>query len=224
MKKIDSEISKKEELNNLKDGKIAQRKVEQKNSSILSKIIAMSAIILVAGVVILLVNGSKEGNIKSNAKISLDKIVEKSDLETANITYNVIAKKCKNEEECDLNSNNITDFKYVVSCKGTITAGIDFSKIKIEQIDKEKRLIITMPEATLKGEPTIGSTKFLNGTDISANELPEARKLCQETVKEKSEKDNKLLPAAKEQARVVLEEFYTQWIKAYDSDYKVVVK
>lgn len=224
MKKMDSETSKKEELNNLKDEKIAQRKVEQKNSSILSKIIVMAAIILVVGVVILLVNGSKEGNIKSNAKISLDKIVEKSDLETANITYNVIAKKCKNEEECDLNSNNITDFKYVVSCKGTITAGIDFSKIKIEQIDKEKKLIITMPEATLKGEPTIGSTKFLNGTDISANELPEARKLCQETVKEKSEKDNKLLPAAKEQARVVLEEFYTQWIKAYDSDYKVEVK
>lgn len=112
----------------------------------------------------------------------------------------------------------------MVSCKGTITAGIDFSKIKIEQIDKEKKLIITMPEATLKGEPTIGSTKFLNGTDISANELPEARKLCQETVKEKSEKDNKLLPAAKEQARVVLEEFYSQWIKAYDSDYKVEVR
>ena len=224
MKKMRSETSKKEELNNLKDEKIAKRKVEQKNSSILSKIIVMAAIILVVGVVILLVNGSKEGKIKSNAKISLDKIVEKSDLETANITYNVIAKKCKNEEECDLNSNNITDFKYVVSCKGTITAGIDFSKIKIEQIDKEKKLIITMPEATLKGEPTIGSTKFLNGTDISANELPEARKLCQETVKEKSEKDNKLLPAAKEQARVVLEEFYTQWIKAYDSDYKVEVK
>lgn len=198
MKKMDSERSKKEELTNLKDENIAQRKVEQKNSSILSKIIAMSAVILVVGAVILLVNGSKEGNIKSNVKISLDKIVEKSDLETANITYNVIAKKCKNEEECDLESNNITDFRYVVSCKGTITAGIDFSKIKIEQIDKEKKLIITMPEATLKGEPTIGSTKFLNGTDISANELPEARKLCQETVKEKSEKDNKLLPAAKE--------------------------
>lgn len=224
MKKMDSERSKKEELTNLKDENIAQRKVEQKNSSILSKIIAMSAVILVVGAVILLVNGSKEGNIKSNVKISLDKIVEKSDLETANITYNVIAKKCKNEEECDLESNNITDFRYVVSCKGTITAGIDFSKIKIEQIDKEKKLIITMPEATLKGEPTIGSTKFLNGTDISANELPEARKLCQETVKEKSEKDNKLLPAAKEQARVVLEEFYTQWIKAYDSDYMVEVK
>lgn len=224
MKKMDSERTKKEELTGLKDENIAQRKVEQKNSSILSKIIAMSAVILVVGAVILLVNGSKEGNIKSNVKISLDKIVEKSDLETANITYNVIAKKCKNEEECDLKSNNITDFKYVVSCKGTITAGIDFSKIKIEQIDKEKKLIITMPEATLKGEPTIGSTKFLNGTDISANELPEARKLCQETVKEKSEKDNKLLPAAKEQARVVLEEFYTQWIKAYDSDYMVEVK
>lgn len=77
MKKMDSERSKKEELIKLKDENIAQRKVEQKNSSILSKIIAMSAVILVVGAVILLVNGSKEGNIKSNAKISLDKIVKK---------------------------------------------------------------------------------------------------------------------------------------------------
>ena len=77
MKKMDSERSKKEELTSLKDENIAQRKVEQKNSSILSKIIAMSAVILVVGAVILLVNGSKEGNIKSNAKISLDKIVKK---------------------------------------------------------------------------------------------------------------------------------------------------
>ena len=60
MKKMDSERSKKEELINLKDENIAQRKVEQKNSSILSKIIAMSAVILVVGAVILLVNGLKK--------------------------------------------------------------------------------------------------------------------------------------------------------------------
>jgi hypothetical protein len=33
-----------------------------------------------------------------------------------------------------------------------------------------------------------------------------------------------LIPAAKEQSRVVLEQFYKQWIKAYDSSYDVEVK
>ena len=36
--------------------------------------------------------------------------------------------------------------------------------------------------------------------------------------------DGKLIPAAKEQARIVLEEFYKQWIKAYDASYTVEVK
>lgn len=182
-------------------------------------------IILIVAIVIILINTySNGGNIETKAKISLDKIVEKSDLETANITYNVIGKKCKNEKKCDLNSNKINNFEYVVSCKGTLTAGIDFSKVKIDVDNKNKILKIEMPEVTLKGEPTIGSVKFLNGSEVPADELPAARKLCQETVKTRSEEDNKLLPAAKEQAKIVLEEFYKNWIKAYDSSYKVEVK
>ena len=162
------------------------------------------------------------GSVKTHIKTSLESIVEKSDLETANITYNVIAKKCKDEKKCDKKSNNIDDFKYVVSCKGTITAGIDFKKINIE-VDG-KKVLITMPEATIVGEPNIGSIKFINGKDLEAAELPDARKLCQETAIEKSKNDNKLIPAAKEQARVVLEGFYDQWIKAYDSSYTIEVK
>lgn len=182
-------------------------------------------IIFIVAIAIILINTySNGGNIETKAKISLDKIVEKSDLETANITYNVIGKKCKNEKKCDLNSNKISNFEYVVSCKGTLTAGIDFSKVKIDIDNNNKILKIEMPEVTLKGEPTIGSVKFLNGSEVPADELPAARKLCQETVKTRSEEDNKLLPAAKEQARIVLEEFYKNWIKAYDSSYKVEVK
>ena len=76
----------------------------------------------------------------------------------------------------------------------------------------------------MTGEPTIGSVKFLNGEDVSADELPNARKLCQEETKAKSETDDKLIPAAKEQAKTVLEEFYKQWIKSYDNTYVVEVK
>lgn len=198
------------------------KKKSSKSKGIIKRLIL---IIIIVVIVFFLINTySNGGNIETKAKISLDKIVEKSDLETANITYNVIGKKCKNEKKCDLNSNKINNFEYVVSCKGTLTAGIDFSKVKIDVDNNNKILKIEMPEVTLKGEPTIGSVKFLNGSEVPADELPAARKLCQETVKTRSEEDNKLLPAAKEQAKIVLEEFYKNWIKAYDSSYKVEVK
>lgn len=198
------------------------KKKSSKSKGIIKRLIL---IIIIVVIVFFLINTySNGGNIETKAKISLDKIVEKSDLETANITYNVIGKKCKNEKKCDLNSNKMSNFEYVVSCKGTLTAGIDFSKVKIDIDNNNKILKIELPEVTLKGEPTIGSVKFLNGSDVPADELPAARKLCQETVKTRSEEDNKLLPAAKEQARIVLEEFYKNWIKAYDSSYKVEVK
>lgn len=190
-----------------------------KNNKAIFPVIIVLLLIIVIG---LFVATRGHGSVKTHIKTSLESIVEKSDLETANITYNVIAKKCKDEKKCDKKSNNIDDFKYVVSCKGTITAGIDFKKINIE-VDG-KKVLITMPEATIVGEPNIGSIKFINGKDLEAAELPDARKLCQETVIEKSKNDNKLIPAAKEQARVVLEEFYDQWIKAYDSSYTIEVK
>ena len=184
-------------------------------------------VLLLIGIIIVLVGvfviPNKEGKIKISAKTSLDRLVEKSDLETVNFTYNVIAKKCKDMNNCNLKSNDIDDFEYVVSCKGTLTAGIDFKDVKIDINKKEKKLIVTLPDATIK-EININSTNFLNGKDVPASELPNARKLCEDTTKEKSDKDGKLLPAAKEQASVVLESFYEQWVKAFDKSYTVEVK
>lgn len=90
-------------------------------------------------------------------------------------------------------------------------------------INNKEIITVTLPEATLNENPSVSSVKFLN-EDVSADELPNARNLCSDTIKNKSKSDEKLLPAAKEQARVVLEEFYSQWIKAYNDEYKVEVK
>lgn len=197
-------------------------KVENKTKNKFPIIIIILIVLIIGGVGGSLLN-SKEGKTKNTVKSSLDKVVEKSDLETVSFTYNVIAKKCKDEKNCNLKSNNIDDFKYVVSCKGTITAGIDFSKVKIDVNEEKKLITVAIPEATLENDASVGSVKFLND-DVSADELPNARSLCAETIKSKSESDEKLLPAAKEQARVVLEGFYSQWIKAFDEEYKVEVK
>ena len=213
----------KENLNEQIKERVEQEKKEEKHQKIKNPLKALCLILLslifIALISVILVL-NKEGKITEKVKTSLDKIVEKSDLETINVTYNIIAKQCK-KNDCD---NNIDDYKYVVSCKGTITAGINFKDVKIDEDIKNKKIIVTVPEATLTGEPTIGSVKFLNGEDVSADELPNARKLCQEETKAKSEKDDKLIPAAKEQAKTVLEEFYKQWIKSYDNAYVVEVK
>lgn len=197
-----------------------QIKIVTKNKKITIPILSIVVVVLL---IIFLVPKGEE-NIEIKVKSSLDKIVEKSDLETVNITYNVIAKKCKDDKNCDKSSNNIKDFEYVTSCKGTITAGIDFSNVKINVDKKNKKVLIKLPDATIKGSPNVGSVKFLNGQDVPADELPNARNLCEETLIKKSEEDNKLIPSAKEQATIVLEEFYNQWIKAYDSSYKVEVQ
>ena len=199
---------------------------KEKNNHVKKNNIIMisMSIIIVLLLLIAFIIPNKEGKIKIKIKSTLEKVVEKSDLETVTITYNVIAKQCKKENNCDKSSNNINDFKYVVSCKGTITAGIDFQQVEINIDEKKKKVVVIMPEATITGEPNIGSINFLNGQEVSAEELPNARKLCQETTKEKSKKDGKLIPAAKEQSRVVLEEYYKQWIKAYGSSYVVEVK
>ena len=206
-----------EKENNINEVDASQKKKKHKGITLLI------LILIIGGVGYLLIN-NREGDIKTVIKSSLDKIVEKSDLETANVTYNVIAKKCKDSKNCNINSGNMDDFEMVLSCKGTLTAGIDFKEVKLEVDEKSKSVTVIVPEAVIKGEPNIGSVKALNGEDLPANKLPEARKLCQETAKEKSDKDNKLLPAAKEQARVVLEEYYNQWVKAKNPECKVIVK
>ncbi len=185
-------------------------------------LVLVIAVVVLVGIIALL---TRKGNqIEIKVKSTLEKIVEKNDLETLSIVYNVIAKQCNEGVECDKTSNDIDDFYYVVSCKGTITAGIDFSKVKIEVLKEEKKVVVEIPEATIQGIPSIGSIKFLNGDDIPASKVSEARKLCEETIIEKSELDDRLIPSAKEQAKVVLEEFYKQWVKAYDSSYVVEVR
>ena len=126
-------------------------------------------------------------------------------------------------ELCEIIDDNIDDFEYVVSCKGTITAGIEVKNIKIKLDEENKKLTITVPEAKLNDKNILSRT-FLNGEDLDADKLPEATKLCEDTLSEKVEKDEKLLPAAKEQAKVVLKSYYEQWLKALGEDYTIEMK
>lgn len=215
MKEIKKEEVKEENNNKAKEQKKKSKKID-------IKILAYIFTILLVLIVILIAT-NKEGSHSTKIKSTLDDMVKKSEIQTATFTYNVIAKKCKNEKKCNKDSNNIDDFEYVVSCKGTITAGIEVKNIKIKLDEENKKLTITVPEAKLNDKNILSRT-FLNGEDLDADKLPEATKLCEDTLSEKVEKDEKLLPAAKEQAKVVLKSYYEQWLKALGEDYTIEMK
>ena len=124
MKEIKKEEVKEENNNKAKEQKKKSKKID-------IKILAYIFTILLVLIVILIAT-NKEGSHSTKIKSTLDDMVKKSEIQTATFTYNVIAKKCKNEKKCNKDSNNIDDFEYVVSCKGTITAGIEVKNIKIE--------------------------------------------------------------------------------------------
>lgn len=200
-----------------------EKENKKKNFKLDKKIVISGVCLIGIILLIILVVNNKEGDVSYKVKSSLDKLVEKSDLETVNFKYNVIAKQCKKKEKCDKTSNDIDDFEYVVSCNGTVTAGINFKDVEVKVDEENKKILITIPKAEVK-EINVNSTKFLNGDDLPASELANARKLCDQTVEERSNNDSELLSAAQEQAKVVLEAFYGQWVKAFDEEYKVEVK
>lgn len=194
----------------------------KKGSKKLIKLLIAIICILAIAVVVILALSNKEEDISVNLKSTLEKIVEKNQLETVTFTYNVIGKQCL-EQGCDKTSNNVEDYKYVVSCKGTVTAGINFDNVKLNLNEEAKMLNVEIPEATIT-ETNILATNFLNGDKLPASEIVSARELCKNTIQEKVNQDEELIEASKEQVRIILSTYYEKWVKALGNDYKVEVK
>lgn len=169
---------------------------------------------------------SETGKLKIRAESSLEKIVEKNDLETVSYTYNAIAKQPKNAD-VNVDSENNDDYKYFVSYKGTVSAGIDFKKVEIDIDKKAKKMIITVPEPKITGyNVDIGKLKFIFKKEKynEASELESAFKLCKADLENRSEKDEFILKTAKQNSITVLEAFFKPWIETLNNDYEVEIK
>lgn len=217
-----------EEKDVKKQSKIEKRnfieRIKQLNKT--TKIIIILLLIAVILCFVLNIANTKTGQLKFSAKSSLEKIVEKNDLETATYTYNAIAKQPK-KENIPENSTNTDDYKYFVSYEGTVSAGIDFKQVKIEIIKETKKLVITVPEPRITGyNVDIGSLKFIFTKDKynEASELESAFKLCKADLENRSEEDAIILKTAKQNAITILEAFFKPWIETFNKDYQVEIK
>ncbi len=184
--------------------------------------ILLVVIAILGFVVYLLIKNSGDNGIVLRAKSSFKKAVDIEELRTATFTYNGVAKKCK--EECKNDGND--EYVYYVMYEGDVTAGIDFDDIKFD-IDKDGKVMkITMPEVKITNSHTyIEKQRFIfkNSSYDNVTELSEANRICNEDIKKKASEDNLLIDTAKENARIVLRQFFESWLNNYYPGYTLEI-
>ena len=199
--------------------------IVQKDRKLNTKlIIILSIIILILGLIIYgMFNKNSSNGIIIRAKSTFKKSVDTEELRTATFTYNGVAKKCK--EECKNDGND--EYVYYVSYEGDVTAGFDLDDIEFK-VDKEKKLMtIIMPEIKITNSHTyIEKQKFIfkKYKYDNVNELSEANRICNEDIKRRANEDSLLLETAKDNARVVLQQFFETWLNNYYPGYTLEVK
>lgn len=83
----------------------------------------------------------EEGTVTTISKASLEKVFEISELSTVDYSYNAVARAYEEDGATP---------KYYVAYEGTVTAGIDFSKIVIDIDEDTKIITITLPESEIQ--------------------------------------------------------------------------
>ena len=165
------------------------------------------AVALGVGVLVGVINSS-DGEEITKVSTTFEGFIEKADLNVATFKYNVIAKKCKdNDKKCNKSSNDISDFEHVVACRGSLVVKYAVDEINYEK--KDGKIIIDLPEPKIDKVEGV-EVNSLNGDEHPASALPEVMKLCEEEIKSRGAADKKLIESSQNQAKVVLESFYKQ--------------
>jgi hypothetical protein len=186
-------------------------------------IIILLGIIVVLGLVIYFMFSKDSSNgIIIRAKSNFKKAVDTEELRTSTFTYNGVARKCK--EEC---KNDGTDERlYFVSYEGEVTAGLDFDKIDFNVDKKNKKMTIIMPEVKITNAQAFMEKQkyiFKNSKYDNVNEITEANRLCNEDIKKRASEDEQLLATAKDNAKIVLEQFFETWLNNYYDGYTLEI-
>ncbi len=190
-----------------------------------SDLFKLLLLVFIIGLVSLFVFKYGDGKVKMSAKVLLEKVVEKNDLQTVSYTYNAIAKQCKNDKCTDKSSND--DYKYFVAYEGIVTAGIDMEKVDVKIDKTNKKIILTIPEPYITGyNVPIESLNFIFTKEKynESKELQIAHKLCKEDLEGRSNNEELILNTAKNNAILVLKEFYKPLIEKKYPKYDLEIK
>jgi len=161
----------------------------------------------------------EEGKVTTVTQASLEKVVAKGRLYTAEYPYNGIV-AVYNE------GNGV--LKYHVAYEGTVKAGIDVSKIQIS-LDEDKHLIlIQLPELTLE-EPLVnaGTLEYIFEDNQYNTETvaQEAYRAAVNDLKTRAAADPNIISMATKTAKMSEKAFIEPWVEQIDpeTDYTIVV-
>ena len=181
--------------------------------------ISVSTIVLLLIVIIVAVSITKSNHtgVSTISKSSLQKVLEINELSTVDYTYNATTEKYDN------NKNVV----YYVAYEGTVTAGIDFSKIDIKINEKNKKVTFTIPPVKIHDvKVNMGTMEFIfvqrkgEKEDVSQ----EAYKLCNKDLKERIQKESLILDSARQNTISSMEALFKPWIENLDNSYTVEIK
>lgn len=186
---------------------------------------AMIAVILLAVVLLLGIFGGmrlaapKDSESEIITVSTLSKIVDISKLSTYRTEYNGVA------TAMDEKSPDKVD--YYVAYHATVEAGIDFSQTEITVDNKNKTVVITLPEVTITDatvDPTTLDYIFVDKKAETANVSSQALKLCEADVTQETTSQNGILKLARQNARNVVEALTRPLVDQSNPDYTLTVQ
>lgn len=161
---------------------------------------------------------TKEPQVTTITKASLEKVLEISDLETLDYTYNSIV------DVMDVDGETA---KYHVAYEGVVTAGIDFEKIGVSVEDDTKTVVVTIPEAEVQNVYVdMGTMEYIFEKDRYETETvsQEAYHRCCEDLEKKAKEETSLLTIARDNAVEAVNGLIAPWVEQMDEEYQVEVR
>ncbi len=201
-------------------GKVAGgKKIKLIHMSLFTKIAVAAIVLLIicAIVVIPKMLNSDEEKVVTITKSSLEKIIKINDMSTLEYTYNAIAHV--NDEDGKA--------KYHVAYEGTVTAGIDITKVDVSVDEQNKKIKIVIPEAKIQAvDVDIAKMDFIFEKSKYETETvsQEAYKACLEDLEKRANSEDDLLSMAKENAVDSITALITPWVEQIDEEYSVKIK
>lgn len=196
-----------------------KRDLEEKASFFKGKI-KLGIILILIAVILLFRNEIKNiffenKEISISSKSSIEKILEVEELSSLEYSYNSVADVYKDKDK------KIID--YYIYYEGSVSLGIDMSKIKVEE--RDNKIILTLPEVEVQ-EVAVDTNSFdyiyKNGKK-SEGTTADSLKICTEDLKNEVEKDNKLSGISKDNVKSIIKGLIEPLLETFDQEYELEV-
>lgn len=155
---------------------------------------------------------SEGGLLATTSSSSLEEIVSTATLTTQVYTYDSIA-TVTNQKGKEL---------YKVAYRGTVKADLDFTQIKIDLDNKNKKITVKMPAIKL-GTPNIenNSLDYIFIKSDKHYDIKVARETCQKHIEAKAKNDTEFLNQARANAENIVEGLLSPWIQQFNKSYTI---